>query len=156
MNYEFQLPGISSSNFELVTSMWTGKSKLWMDNLPVEQSKEKGKPFLIPTPDGAITKAFPKQPLNDFAPILEIDGVKNLIVEPLKWYQSIISGLPIALFFIGGGFGALIGLLSTFINFNIFRQMGNEPAKYLKVTGVIFGACFLYFVIAIFVLKVTK
>lgn len=156
MHYKFQLPGFPDSNFEIETSVWTGKLKLLMDNNPIEQSNEKGKPFLIPSSVGIISKAYPKQPLNDFAPTLEIDGEKYLIVEPLKWYQTFIGILPLVLLFMGGGLGALIGLLSTLTIFNIFRKMGNAPAKYLKVAGVILCAFLLYFAIAAFVLNVIK
>lgn len=112
MNYKFQLQGFPASNFEMETSLWTGNSKLLMDKTPIDQSKEKGKPFLIPSPDGSITKAFPKQSLPEFVPILEIDGVKNQIVEPLKWYQTFIGGLPVTLLFIGGAVGGVIGVVN--------------------------------------------
>ena len=130
MHYKFQLPGFPASNFEMEISMWTGKSKLLMNNTPIEQSKEKGKPFLIPTLGGTITKAFPKQSLPEFVPELKIDGVRNQIVEPLKWYQTFIGGLPIALLFIGGAVRGVIGVVSALTIFNIFRQEGTEPLKY--------------------------
>lgn len=153
MKYNFKLPDFPNSDFEIETSIWTGKSKLSMDNLQLEQSKEKGNPFLIPSTNGEFVKAFPKQSLPDFVPTLEINGIKNQIVEKLKWVQYAIGGLPILLLFIGGAIGGVIGALGAMTNFNIFRQEGSEMSKYLKVIGIVIVSYILYSLIATFFLK---
>lgn len=150
MKHKFQLLDFPNSNFEIETSIWTGKSKLLKDNVPVEQSKEKGRPFLIPNGTGDSIKVFPKQSFPDFIPTLEINGVKNQIVEKLKWFQYVLGGLPIILLFAGGAIGGAIGVVGAITNFNIFREEGSEASKYLKVTGVVLATFTLYFVIVTF------
>lgn len=154
MKYNFRLPDFPNSNFEMETSIWTGKSALFMDNLRVEQSNEKGKPFLIPTDNGGFVKAFPHQSLPDFVPTLEINGIKNHVAEKLKWFQYAIGGLPILLLFFGGAIGGGIGAVATSINFNIFRQDGTEISKYAKVIGVILVSYIFYFLLATIFLQI--
>ncbi|WP_445735078.1 hypothetical protein [Mariniflexile sp.] len=156
MKHTFQLQDFPNSNFEIETSILTGKSKLLKDNVQVEQSKEKGKPFLIPNETGELIKAFPKQSFPDTVPTLEINGVKNHIVLKLKWFQYVLGGLPILLLFIGGAIGGAIGALGSVANFNIFRQEGSEPLKYLKVAGVILATYTLYFVLATIISTLVK
>lgn len=148
MKYNFQLPDFPNSNFEIETSIWTGKTKLQKDNVQIEQSSEKGKPFLIPNSSGEIIKAFPKQSFPDFVPILEINGTKNQIVEKLKWFQYVLGGLPILLVFVGGAIGGAIGAVGTITNYNVFRQEGIELSKYLKIIGITVVSFVLYFTIA--------
>ncbi|MEO6303023.1 MAG: hypothetical protein ABIP51_07605 [Bacteroidia bacterium] len=150
MKQHFQLPDFPNSNFEIETSIWTGKSKLLKDNVLIEQSSERGKPFLIPNKNGELIKAFPKPSLPDFAPTLEINGTKHQIVEKLKWFQYVLGGLPIILLFVGGAIGGAIGALGVMLSYNAFRQEGTETSKYLKVIGFVLGSFVLYFVIATF------
>ncbi|MFB9053172.1 hypothetical protein ACFFVB_08780 [Formosa undariae] len=147
MKYKFQLPDFRDSNFEIETSIWTGKSKLFKDDVQIEQSKEKGRPFLIPNGTNDLVKAFPKPSFPDFIPTLEINGVKNLIADKLKWYQYVLGGLPILLIFVGGLVGGVLGALAAITNFNIFRQEGTEASKYLKVIGISIMTFILYFVL---------
>ena len=128
--------------------MLTGKSKLFMDGTEINQSKEKGKPFLIPTTTNEFLKAFPKQSFPDYVPTLEINGVKNQVAEKLKWFEYLIGGLPILLLFLGGAIGGAIGVAGAIINFNIFRQEGTSTSKYLKVIGIVIGCFILYLLIA--------
>lgn len=156
MKYKFQLPDFPNSNFEIKTSIWTGKSILFKDNVQVGQSNETGKPFLIPNETGSLVMAFPKKAFPDFVPTLEINGIKYHIVEKLKWYQVALGGFPILLLFIGGALGGAIGALGTIINFTIFRQVGSDALKYLKVLGVIIASFTLYFILAITITEFIK
>ena len=110
-------------------------------------SDENGRPFLIPNGTNDLVKAFPKPSFPDFIPTLEINGVKNLIADKLKWYQYVLGGLPILLIFVGGLVGGVLGALAAITNFNIFRQVGTETSKYLKVIGITTAAFILYFVL---------
>lgn len=152
MKNTFKLQEFPHSNFEIETSIWTGKTKLFMNNTPIERSKEKGKPFLIPSNEG-IVKAYPKPSFMDPVAILEINGNKTQIVEKLKWFEYAIGGLPLILL-AGGALGAVIGILGTAMNFGFFRQGGSEIAKYAKVIGGIIVSYLIYFIIAIFILKI--
>ena len=153
MIYKFLLPDFPNAEFGLETSIWSGKSKLYMDDKPLEQLKEKGTPFLIPTADGGVVKAYTRPALPDIIPVLEIDGVKYRIVEKLQWYQYALGALPILLVIVGGAIGGVFGAVGVVTNYNIFRGEGSETSKYLKVIGIVVAMYALYFVIATFVLK---
>jgi hypothetical protein len=152
MKYSFNLKQIPNSKFEIESFIWSGKSKIFKDGIEVAQSKEKGKPFLIPSENDKIIKAFPKNSLPDFAPTLEIDGVKIQIVEKLQWYQYALGVLPFGLI-AGGAIGGAIGALGTVVNFSIFRKEGSAISKYIKVLGIVLVSYSLYFVIVYFIQK---
>ena len=147
MKYKFKLPDFPYSDFEIETSMWTGKSKLYMDNKPVEQSDSHGNPFIIPKDDGSYVKAFAKRSLPDFNFKVEIRGKEIIISEKLNWFQYVLGGLPLLLIFAGGLIGGGIGGAGTYINYNIFSQEGNAIGKYIKVIGVVIGTYFFYFLL---------
>jgi len=147
MKYNFQLQEFPNSNFEIDTSIWTGRSQLFKDNVRIQQSDEKGKPFLIPDMNGNLVMAFPKTSFPDPVPNLTIGGKKIQIVEKLKWFEYLIGGLPILLL-LGGALGGAIGALGSIINFRIFRQEGITAIKYLKIFGIIFSCFLIYLLIA--------
>ena len=144
MKHEFQLSAFPNSNFEIEKSVLTGKLKLQKDNIQVEQSKEKGKPFLVPDETGEVIKVFPKISLPDFVPALEIDGKIIHIFEKLKWFQYLLGGIPILLLFWGGALGGAIGALGAITSFQMFRKEGTETTKYLKVIGIVLASFILY------------
>lgn len=153
MKYNFKLSDFPNSNFEMDTNIWTGKTKLFKDGMALEQSKEKGKPFLIATTSGTILKAFPKPTFPDLIPCLEIAGIKHSVVEALKWHQYLVGGLPMILLFAGGALGGAIGAFASIFNFNTFRQQNANSIKYLKVAGISILAFVVYFVLSYFFLK---
>lgn len=162
MKATFQLPDFPNSNFEIETSVWTGKHKLFMDTVQLEQSKEKGKPFLIPSSDGTVVKAFPKPALPDFMPMLEINGIKNQTAKRLTTFQYVIALLPFSLVvysniifnesidgaivgtMIRGAISGAISALASIINVSILRKEGNEKLKYAKVSGIIMTSYIVY------------
>lgn len=153
MRNSFQLSDFPGARFELETSMWTGRSKLFMNGNLLEQANEKGKPFLIPADKGQFVKAFPKASFPDTVPVLEINGTVNYVTEKLNWYQYLIAAIPMVLVLIGGAIGGVIGIISTMFNLSIFRQDDTELNKYLKVSGVVLGAFLLHFIIVYYVMQ---
>jgi hypothetical protein len=149
MTYQFQLSDFPGSTFEMQTSIWTGKSKLFKDGERVNQSTEKGKPFLIPSAVGGVVKAFPKQTYPDFVPLLEILGTKHLVVAKLPWYEYVIGGIPVVLLFIGGGLGGLLGGLGMVTNYHLFRENASPLTRYAKVMALTVGCFILYFAVAL-------
>ena len=144
MRQEFSLPEFPSSTFEIETSMWTGKSKIWKDGELCERSSEKGKPFIILSESGELYRVYPKSSFPDVVPSLEINGIKHNIVEKLPWYQYALALLPMILIFIGGGLGGAIGAVSSMYNLQIFRTTDTSTTKYLKVAAVSILAYMLY------------
>lgn len=147
MKYYFTLPDVSDAIFELDQNLWTGKAELSCDEIPVERSAKKEKPFLIKTNDGAVVEAILKNSFPDMTLILEIAGKKYPITRKLQWYEYIIGGLPLLLVFIGGLLGGAIGGGCTVVNYMILRGGGSQISKYLKVAGIIVACYCAYFLI---------
>jgi len=149
MKYQFTLPDFPDSNFEIEVSFWTGKQTLYKDEVLVERSSEKGKPFLIPDNNGDIVKAFPKSAFPDIIPVLQINNLKYNIVEKLKWYQAVLAVMPFSIVFIGGGaLGGGIGAVAFMLNLQLLRSEDNGNLKYLKAIGVTIAAFAIYFLIS--------
>ncbi|NJI74047.1 hypothetical protein HCX49_12620 [Sphingobacterium kitahiroshimense] len=149
MKHQFTLPDFPDSNFEIEVSFWTGKQTLYKDEVFVERSSEKGKPFLIPDNNGDIVKAFPKSSFPDIIPVLQINNLKYNIVEKLKWYQAVLAVMPFSIVFIGGGaLGGGIGAVAFMLNLQLLRNDDNGNLKYLKAIGVIIAAFAIYFLLS--------
>ncbi|AXB57458.1 hypothetical protein [Flavobacterium fluviale] len=135
--FEFTLPDFPNDKFEFENNIFSGKATLKQNGILVEQSKEKGKPFLIKRANDEIVKAFPKANIPDIsAQSLSINNQKHRMAEKLKWYEYIIGGLPILIIFGGGIIGGMIGGAATVINYTFFRGEDKTVNKYLKVLGV--------------------
>ena len=152
MKYKFTLDDYTKSSFELDSSVWTGKSFLYMDGKLLKQSTEKGRPFLIPTKQGEL-KGFPKSTFPDFSPSLIVDGKKHQMVEQLEWYKLVLGALPVLLIFLGGAIGGALGLVATIFNFQIFRSDNTTSTKYAKVIVINIAAYVVFLVFANLVLK---
>lgn len=136
MTIQFTLTDYPNDTFEIERSIMTGKVRLTRNGVELEQSNEKGKPFLLRRNNGTTEQLFVKSSFPDFAPFLELNGEKIEIVEKLTWYQYAIGGLPLLLIFIGGLIGGAIGGGLSAYNFSIFRGEDTETMKYVKVIGV--------------------
>jgi hypothetical protein len=153
MIIQFTLPDYPNDNFEIERSVMTGKMKLTRNGIELEQSNEKGKPFLLTKDNGTIEQLFVKGSFPDFAPFLELNGEKIEIVEKLKWYQYAIGGLPLLLIFVGGLIGGGIGGGLSAYNFSVFRGEDTETMKYIKVIGVTILGFVAYLVFSLLFLK---
>lgn len=147
MNSQFTLPNFPDSIFEMKYSTWFGVQSLYKDDQLVEQSTEKGKPFLIPTETGEVLKAYPKAGFPNIVQALEINNIQHNIVEKLKWYDFAIGLLPFCLVFIFNGTGIIIGIaLAAFpTNLDILRNNNTKKIKYLKVIGLTVAVAAFYF-----------
>jgi len=151
-NFKFTLPDFPNNNFEFENNIFSGKSTLKQNGVLVEQSKEKGKPFLIKRANDEIIKAFPKANIPDISSqALNIDGKKYPMANKLKWYEYIVGALPIGLVFSGGAVGGAIGGAATVINYTFFREETSNANKYLKVLGINALCVFIYLFAASFI-----
>lgn len=145
--FEFTLPDFPNDNFEFESNIFSGKSTLKQNGNLIEQSKEKGKPFLIKRANDEVVKAYPKMNIPDIsAQSLTINGKKHIMANPLKWYEYIIGGLPLLVIFGGGAIGGFIGGGATVINYTFFREKTSN--KYFKVIGVNVFCFILYLFVA--------
>jgi hypothetical protein len=99
--------------------------------------------------DGRVVTAQWKQQMLGFdTPQLVVDGKTYILAEPLKWYAVGLSALPLALVFIGGLLGAIIGLLAFASNASIFRSNMHIALKILLALVIIVVAVVLYMIAA--------
>jgi len=156
MTYNFALPMFPGSNFQMEKSNWTGKLKLFKDGVLLEQLNENGKPFLIPTDNGKMIKAFPKT-YHFYQFFLEIAGKRYYITKKYTWYEYVIGFLPIVLAAFGSGFLhspayvfmlLFIGLGGSSLNISLILSLEEKSSiKYLKVIGVSVVCFFAYYLI---------
>jgi hypothetical protein len=154
MNYSVNLEGFEGQNIEVKISAWKGP-KLLVRGEPAQKGKKRGEMILQRNDGKQVIATWKPQFMGLDVPQLVIDGRTISLMEPLKWYQWVWSGLPILLLFVGGAIGALIGIISFSINAKVFRMKFNGIMKYV-VSGIIsILAVVLYFVLAtIFVMLV--
>jgi hypothetical protein len=148
-NFEFTLEDFPNDNFEFENNIFSGKATLKQNGITVEQSKEKGKPFLIKRANEEVVKAFSKTNFPDISSqVLNINGKKYAMANKLKWYEYLIGGLPFILVFGGGAIGGVIGGAATVVNYTFFRQNTTVINKYLKVLGVNLLCLLVFFLLA--------
>jgi hypothetical protein len=116
-----------------------------MDEKPLEQSNEKGKPFLIPSYGGGTIKAFPRPNFLGYSPTLTIDGIKYKTSKNMPWYDIFISILPVILIVYGGLIGVLFGAIGVYLTNSFLKHEQKPIVKYLKTIGIISGI-FLAFI----------
>ena len=156
MKHNFKLPEFPASTFDFEISVWTGKTKLFMDNQLLERSKEKGRPFFIPLDNGEYVKAFPKKNSLEVIPNLEINGSVHQIIERLTWYQYTLVAIPLLLILLGGMLGGGFGGVGSFLILSIFRKEQSNVSKYLKVIAVILTTYVAYYLIAINLIRLFR
>ena len=152
LKYKFTIDNFPNTTFELESSVWNGRSYLYMDGKLLKQSTEKGLPFLIPAKTGNI-KGYPKSSFPDFAPSIVIDGQKHLVASKLEWYQFTLAALPVLLVFFGGAMGGALGIAATIFNFQAFRSESNKNTQYARVIVTNIAAYVIFLVVANLVMK---
>jgi hypothetical protein len=150
MEWHFALPGSPARSCRLEKSFWLGSLRLWHQGREVPRSKEKGKPFLVPRPDGTQARVQIKSGF-DYLPKIEVDGQALSVGRPLTTLEYVLGGLPMVLMFVGGAIGGASGAVGTMFNYRILRATTSVPMKVLGVAAVT-GLTFLtYLVLAVVV-----
>jgi hypothetical protein len=150
MSYKVNLEGLEGHDIEVRTNFWTG-TKLFIDGQAAPKGKKRGEMILQRNDGSQVVAAWKAQALGFDVPQLAVDGKTIKIVEPLKWYQWVWSGLPILLIFGGGALGAIAGVIAFYINSQIFRSELNAALKYgltFLVSVVVFV---VYLIVAIMI-----
>ena len=148
MGYETRIEGFEGQNIEVQVSFWSGP-KLLVNGEPAPKGSKRGE-MLLQRNDGRQVIATWKPQLGGFdVPQLVVDGKATNLVEPLKWYEMVWSGLPLVLIFLGGAIGGACGAVAFVINSKIFRSESDGLLKYL-ITGVVsFAAVVVYLIAAV-------
>jgi hypothetical protein len=152
MDYPVNLPGFEGQQLVVRSAgMWQGP-QLLVNGLPATKGQKRGD-MLLRTNDGREVIASWKSQFFD-VPQLTVDGQTVKVVEPLKWYQWLWSGLPISLIFVGGMIGGLVGMLGFILNTRIFRSNQSNVVQYL-LTGLVSAlTVVLYIVLVVIILSI--
>lgn len=126
---------MSKLEIEVKTSFWSGP-KLVVNGVPAPEGNKRGEMLLQRNDGRQIIARWKPQFIGLDVPQLIVDEKVINLAEPLKWYQWIWGGLPIALVFIGGALGAITGIIGFTINTKVFRIEMNSVLKYV-ITGVV-------------------
>ncbi|WP_092459687.1 hypothetical protein [Thermoflavifilum thermophilum] len=147
MNYEVNIEGFEGQDIEVKTSFWSGPKLLINGQLAPKGSK-RGEMLLQSNVGKQFVARWKPQIMGIDIPQLVVgDKVINL-VEPLKWYQWVWGGLPIALVFVGGALGAIAGITGFAINAKVFRTEMDSVLKYVVSAAVSISAVVAYFIAA--------
>ncbi len=148
MNYKVNIDGFEGQDIEVRTGFWSGP-KLFINGQLAPKGNNRGE-MVLRSDDGRQVVARWKSRFMGFdVSQLVVDGKVINFAEPLKWYQWIWGGLPIALVFVGGALGAIAGIVGFTINAKVFRSGMNSVLKYV-VSGIVSVlAVVAYFVAAV-------
>jgi hypothetical protein len=135
MSYKVSIEGFEGQDIEVKTSFWSGP-KLVVNGVPAPEGNKRGEMLLQRNDGRQIIARWKPQFIGLDVPQLIVDEKVINLAEPLKWYQWIWGGLPIALVFIGGALGAITGIIGFTINTKVFRIEMNSVLKYV-ITGVV-------------------
>jgi len=127
METEFLLNEPNSPRLRLRRSLWTGRTKLYVDEQEVPREPKKGlfdqvHAFAVPMPDGTQRQLTLKNRIYDPVPEAHVDGQELVLAKPLQSWEYIVACVPIVLIFAGGALGAVAGLVATFTNMGIMRS----------------------------------
>lgn len=144
MDYPLNLPGFEFRQPLLRTSWFRGPVFI-QEGVPAAKAKTRGR-FILRKNDGTSVEArvVPRSLGFDPVPDVEIDGHRMTLVPPLRWWQWLLSGLPLILVFAGGAAGGLIGAVATYANVAILRSGMSAPQRYLAVVITSVAAVLLF------------
>lgn len=148
MEWHFALPDGSKASCRLEKSFWLGRLRLWCQGREVPRSAEKGKPFLIPVPNGTPVRVQIKGNGMDYLPRIEVDGREVLLGRPLSPLEYAFGGIPLVLIFLGGAIGGASGAVGTMYNYRLLRATTSLPMRVLGVAGVTLLSLLVYVILA--------
>lgn len=148
---------IDFPNFNLnqiiVQGSFYGRPKLYINNKRVKSLKRnifsRKQSFHIEDDNGSIITATLYSNVLDAIPSLEINNIKIVIRNRLKWYEYTWISIPGILLFTGGGIGGVLGFVGIYTNSILFRKFSSTIVKYL-LTGVNTFITFVIFLKVVF------
>jgi len=137
MEYPVKIEGFEGHQLAVTSAEMFANPKLLIDGQSASQGQKRGE-FILRKNNGSKIIAQVTAAYLGFDPVpqLIIDGKTIQIMEPLKIYQWVWSGIPLFLFFIGGVFGTLCSIIAFAINVRIFRSQRSTVVKYFATALV--------------------
>jgi hypothetical protein len=146
MGYPVNIKGFEGQKIEVDVSYLAG-ARLMVNGKQAPKGSNRGDMLLKRNDGRQVTAVWKPQALGFDVPKLVVDGQTIQLVEPLKWYQWLWSGLAVALVAIGGMLGAVIGLIALSFNAGLFRSDRSPVMKYV-ITGAVSAAAVILYLIA--------
>jgi hypothetical protein len=145
MNIRPKLEGFEGQDIEIKASMWTG-TRMFINGQKPPKGQHRGEMSLTRNDGRVVNARWIPQMLGFDTSQLEVDGKNYVLSTPLKWYEVVLSALPLVMVFIGGLLGALIGIVAFSASASIFRSGMNQAVKILLSLLVIIVAGLAYLV----------
>jgi hypothetical protein len=114
---------------------FTGQHTVSADGQPIQRGKN-GK-YPLPATDGGTVEAKVSSNFLNPSPTLEVDGNKYSTAPALPLVLQILMLLPLALVFVGGLVGGLIGAVGVGVNTLVARSGQSAAIKALMMVGVL-------------------
>ena len=130
VRYRVELEGFEKQTIEVEPPRMFGGASIHVDGATV--LRRRGRHYLT-RDDGREVAVTVKPSLFYDAPALEVDGQRIHIVEPLPWYQYLLSSVPLVLVVLGGIVGAFVAIALIMANVQTFRSERSTAAKYARV-----------------------
>jgi hypothetical protein len=140
------IEGFEGQKIEVEVSYLTG-AQLLVKGEKTPRGKNRGEMLLKRNDGRQVVAVWKPQALGFDVPLLVVEGREIRLVEPLKWYQWVWSGLAVVLVSFGGMLGAIIGLIALSFNAGLFRSNRSPAMKYV-ITGAVSAAAIILYLIA--------
>lgn len=116
------LPEYQNVELDVDFSFWTNRPSLRVNGNAISPIPGNRRAFNIQLPDQSEVRLEFKGFTIDFQPRVFMGGKQISIVRRLKWYETILGGLPAILLFFGGAIGGLCAFIGVTANFNLLRS----------------------------------
>jgi hypothetical protein len=147
MNIRPVIEGCEGQDIEVKTSLLSG-TRLFVNGKKAPKGQGMGTMALTRNDGRVVAAQWKPQMLGFDTPQLVVDGKTYILTQPLKWYEMVLAALPIALVFIGGLLGAIVGVVASGLSASLFRSGMNKAVKILLAILIIFAAVVVYVVLA--------
>src|SRR5690606_5500462 len=120
-------------------SYWTGRFSLMYDGKPMEQIIKNKFVHFDHDAETRLDVKFIGNVLTGLAIVFPTGNY--ILLRKLKWYEYLLSFLPIVLIF-GGAIGRALVAISMFVNVTICRKVDNVVLKVILTLAVLVVAYF--------------
>lgn len=148
MGVPLEIDGLEGHRLEVHMPAFLQGPRLTLDGRPAPRGKGRSV-YEVQRPDGRTVTIRLRPSLVYDYPAVEVDGIRRELVPPLRWYQYLLSIVPLVLI-LGGLLGILLALVVFLVNIRVWRSEIPVPARYLLVATLSIGLPLLYFLTTIF------
>jgi hypothetical protein len=137
MRHPIEIPHAGAPQVELSRSLLTGRARVYVNGCTVEPRKPGS--YWVPLSDGSTIPLVIGRASLDGAEFVTIDGVPRWLARRLRWYETGVAFLPLAMI-VGGAIFAGVGAGALATNLIIVRARLGVGSRLLACTAVFLGA----------------